>query len=138
MITRWWTTAAGLTMNGSRSDGADAAPSATAAALAPMWEVWQVLLAKHVPDRDGRCLVCRWQTRSADRWPCNVYSLAAAAQLREGRATAIWGAFEATYREWEALGRPGWDRLGLTVTPDGRHRVWLDSPDGGPGWELPT
>jgi hypothetical protein len=45
-----------------------------------MVEVWQRLLAEHVPDRQGRCVSCRWQTRSADRWPCNVYSLAAAAQ----------------------------------------------------------
>lgn len=80
MITRWWTTAAGSTMNKTGSDGPDAPPSATAAALAPMWEVWQVLLAAHFPDREGRCTACRWQTRSADRWPCNVYSLAAAAQ----------------------------------------------------------
>jgi hypothetical protein len=34
--------------------------------------------------------------------------------------------------------RPRWDRLGLTVTPDGRHRVWLDEPDGAHTWELPT
>jgi hypothetical protein len=34
--------------------------------------------------------------------------------------------------------RPGWDRLGLTVTSDGRHRVWLDEPDGPHAWELPT
>jgi hypothetical protein len=45
-----------------------------------MATVWQRLLTEHVPDRNGRCTACRWQTRSADRWPCNVYSLAAAAQ----------------------------------------------------------
>jgi hypothetical protein len=72
--------AAGLTMNSTGSDCADAAPSSTAVALAPMREVWQVLLATHVPDREGRCLACRWQTRAADKWPCGVYLLAAAAQ----------------------------------------------------------
>jgi hypothetical protein len=60
--------------------GGDPAPSAAAIALAPMREVWQVLLATHVPDREGRCLACRWQTRAADQWPCNVYLVAAAAQ----------------------------------------------------------
>jgi hypothetical protein len=45
-----------------------------------MVQVWRALLAEHLPDWEGRCLACRWQTRSADRWPCNVYSLAAAAQ----------------------------------------------------------
>jgi hypothetical protein len=60
--------------------GGDPAPSTAAIALAPMREVWQVLLATHVPDREGRCLACRWQTRAADKWPCGVYLLAAAAQ----------------------------------------------------------
>lgn len=58
----------------------DLAPSSAATALAPMADVWQRLLAEHVPDRQGRCVGCRWQTRAADRWPCNVYDLAAAAQ----------------------------------------------------------
>jgi methyltransferase of ATP-grasp peptide maturase system len=59
-------------------------------------------------------------------------------EVREGGSAAIWSAFEATHSEWEALGRPAWDRLGLTVTPDGRHRVWLDEPDGPHVWELPA
>jgi hypothetical protein len=45
-----------------------------------MEQVWRELLAEHVPDREGRCSACRWQTRPADRWPCNVYGVAAAAQ----------------------------------------------------------
>jgi hypothetical protein len=56
------------------------APSPAAVALAPMAEVWQRLLAVHVPDRQGRCVACRWQTRAADRWPCAIHLLAAAAQ----------------------------------------------------------
>lgn len=55
-------------------------PSALAVALAPMVELWRRLIAAHVPDREGRCSECRWQTRSADRWPCAVYDLAVAAQ----------------------------------------------------------
>ena len=55
-------------------------PSATAIALAPMVEVWQRLLTEHVPDRHGRCMSCQWQTRSADLWPCGVFSVASAAQ----------------------------------------------------------
>lgn len=58
----------------------DAALDPNAAALAHMPEVWQRLLATHVPDPHGRCSGCRWQTRSADLWPCNLYLLAAAAQ----------------------------------------------------------
>ena len=59
-------------------------------------------------------------------------------EVREGGSTAIWAAFERAYGEWAELGRPGWDRLGLTVTQDGRHRVWLDESSSGHTWELPT
>ena len=59
-------------------------------------------------------------------------------EVRECGPAGIWAAFERTCAEWETLGRPGWDRLGLTVTPDGRHHVWLDEPDNSHGWELPT
>jgi hypothetical protein len=30
-----------------------------------------------------------------------------------------------------------WERLGLTVLPDGFHRLWLDDPDGDFRWTLP-
>jgi len=61
-----------------------------------------------------------------------------AREVREGGPVAIWAAFEAVHVEWEALDRPGWDRLGMTVTRDGWHRVWLDSPDSAHTWALPT
>jgi methyltransferase of ATP-grasp peptide maturase system len=59
-------------------------------------------------------------------------------EVREGGPIRIWAQYERTYHEWEALNQPGWDRFGLTVTPDGRHRVWLDNPDSPHAWELPT
>lgn len=59
-------------------------------------------------------------------------------EVRQGGPIGIWTRFEGVYNEWEALGRPGWDRLGLTVTGDGRHRLWLDSPDDAHTWDLPT
>ncbi|MEV7023352.1 methyltransferase domain-containing protein [Kitasatospora sp. NPDC093558] len=40
----------------------------------------------------------------------------------------LWDEVEATYRWWEAQGRPGYDRFGLMVTPEGQ-AAWLDSPD---------
>ncbi|SDM53426.1 protein-L-isoaspartate(D-aspartate) O-methyltransferase [Lentzea albidocapillata subsp. violacea] len=57
-------------------------------------------------------------------------------EVRQGGPVRIWDAFEAAQRTWDELGRPNWDRLGLTVTPDGRHRVWLDAPASGIGWDL--
>ena len=40
------------------------------------------------------------------------------------------------YEQDHQLGRPGWDRFGLTVTP-GRQWVWLDSPHSNHTWPLP-
>jgi hypothetical protein len=59
-------------------------------------------------------------------------------EVRGGGPLAIWAAYERVHDEWEALGRPAWDRLGLTVTPDGAHRVWLDDPESAHTWELPA
>lgn len=48
--------------------------------------------------------------------------------VRAGGPCEIWRAVETAYREWVDHGSPGWDRLGLTVTRSGEHRVWLDDP----------
>jgi len=49
--------------------------------------------------------------------------------VREGGPLRVWGAFEAAHQQWAAWGRPGWDRLGMTVTATGDHLLWLDTPD---------
>ncbi|MCP3799732.1 methyltransferase domain-containing protein [Allokutzneria sp. A3M-2-11 16] len=57
-------------------------------------------------------------------------------EVRQGGPVPLWDAFEAIHETWDNLGRPNWDRLGLTITPDGRHRLWLDEPDGEVSWSL--
>ncbi len=47
-----------------------------------------------------------------------------------------WELYEAAARQWDGLGRPRWDRYGLTVRPDGGQFIWLDSPDSEHRWEL--
>jgi hypothetical protein len=59
-------------------------------------------------------------------------------EVREGGPIASGLSSSAPTTGGTRSGRPGWDRLGLTVTPDGRHRVWLDEPDGAHAWSLPT
>ncbi|MGW4625623.1 hypothetical protein [Streptomyces rubiginosohelvolus] len=41
----------------------------------------------------------------------------------------LWEAVEAAYGWWREAGRPGPERFGMTVTPDGTHVPWLDAPD---------
>jgi methyltransferase of ATP-grasp peptide maturase system len=56
-------------------------------------------------------------------------------QVWEAGPTPLWAAVEDAHRRWHELGEPGWDRFGLTVTPD-RQWVWLDAPDGDHSWPL--
>lgn len=39
-------------------------------------------------------------------------------------------------RTVERYRRPSWDQLGLTVNPNGAHRVWFDDPSGSHRWLL--
>jgi hypothetical protein len=48
--------------------------------------------------------------------------------VTEGGVMSLWEPVEHAHRMWEAAGQPGWERLGLTVEPDGRHTIWLDDP----------
>ncbi|WP_424216012.1 methyltransferase domain-containing protein (plasmid) [Streptomyces sp. BI20] len=41
----------------------------------------------------------------------------------------VWDEVEAAYAWWHQQGRPGPDRFGMTLTPDGKRTVWLDTPD---------
>lgn len=41
----------------------------------------------------------------------------------------LWEAVEAAYGWWREAGRPGPERFGMTVAPDGAHVPWLDTPD---------
>lgn len=55
--------------------------------------------------------------------------------VAEGGPRRLWTAVENAHQCWTDLGRPGWDRFGLTVTPE-RQWVWLDDPHGEATWEL--
>ncbi|ONI83535.1 protein-L-isoaspartate carboxylmethyltransferase [Saccharothrix sp. ALI-22-I] len=58
-------------------------------------------------------------------------------EVCQGGPAKLWEQVEAAHEAWQALGSPDWDRFGLTVTPDGLHRVWLDEADGDHKWVLP-
>lgn len=58
-----------------------------------------------------------------------------ARRVLEGGPRQLWRAVEDAYHRWLALGQPGWERIGLTVTRE-RQWVWLDQPDGAHTWPL--
>lgn len=50
------------------------------------------------------------------------------AEVYQGGPRRLWDEVEAAWRRWDGQGRPGWDRLGLTVTAEGEHLLWVDAP----------
>ncbi|MGK4580756.1 methyltransferase domain-containing protein [Kitasatospora sp. HPMI-4] len=54
--------------------------------------------------------------------------------VRQYGPRRLWDEIEAAYRWWLDHDRPGPERFGLTVTPEG-HRAWLDTPTD--WWPLP-
>jgi methyltransferase of ATP-grasp peptide maturase system len=56
-------------------------------------------------------------------------------RVTQGGPRRLWDLIERLYDHWCDLGRPRRDRFGLTVTRDGRHRVWLDAPDSEHVWD---
>jgi hypothetical protein len=58
-------------------------------------------------------------------------------EVREGGPRRLWRAVENAHQLWNRLERPGWDRFGLTVTPD-THTLWVDQPEGEHRWTCST
>lgn len=56
-------------------------------------------------------------------------------QVWEAGPIPLWRAVENAYRLWDKLGRPGWDRFGLTATAD-QQWIWLDTPYSDHTWTL--
>ncbi|GAA1272842.1 methyltransferase domain-containing protein [Pseudonocardia aurantiaca] len=81
-------------------------------------------VTRYGPGLDG------WRVSAADgSWsevePADARGLRV---VRQGGPRRIWADVEDAHRVWAGAGRPGWERLGLVVTPDRKHGVWLDDP----------
>ncbi|MPZ64276.1 MAG: hypothetical protein GEU83_01680 [Pseudonocardiaceae bacterium] len=56
-------------------------------------------------------------------------------QVVEGGPQPLWRMVEAALERYVALGRPAWQRFGITASTSAQH-VWLDSPDSGLTWPI--
>ncbi|MFF7415695.1 protein-L-isoaspartate O-methyltransferase family protein [Streptomyces lydicus] len=78
-------------------------------------------------DKDGASRPIWLYSRTDRSWAC--------AQFRDGKPTRVWQSgprrlwdeVESAYHWWIDQGRPGINRFGLTISPDGQH-AWLDDP----------
>ena len=55
-------------------------------------------------------------------------------EVRQSGPRRLWDEVEAAYRWWETNSRPGLERLGMTIGPEGQHHAWLDAP--GNAWPI--
>jgi hypothetical protein len=58
-------------------------------------------------------------------------------EVTEGGPRRLWRAVENADQLWNRLDRPGWDRFGLTVTPD-TNTLWYDHSEGEHRWTCST
>lgn len=56
-------------------------------------------------------------------------------QVWEAGPHRLWRIIEDTHTSWVKMGRPGWERFGLSVRP-AQQWIWLDSPDSDLRWDL--
>ncbi|GAA2334617.1 methyltransferase domain-containing protein [Streptomyces cuspidosporus] len=86
-------------------------------------------------DDDGRQIRCLFDPVT-ESWARITMTGVTSARLDHGGPRDLWAEREPLLRHWRDAGRPGHERYGLTVTPDGGHSLWLDEPDG-VSWQLP-
>lgn len=55
--------------------------------------------------------------------------------MLEAGSRRVWQVIEDAHNLWTALGQPGWNRFGLTVTSN-QQRVWLDTPTSPHTWSV--
>src|ERR1700741_1808958 len=57
--------------------------------------------------------------------------------MREAGPHDLWHIIEEAHASWLQMGRPGWERFGLTV-PATQQWIWLAQPDSPTRWGLTT
>jgi len=67
-----------------------------------------------------------WLLSSSGSWACLFEETGAVEQHGPRR---LWDELERVHQRWIAWNKPTRDRFGLTVTGDGTHQLWLDTPD---------
>lgn len=78
---------------------------------------------------DGQRPVWFYELGGGRSWACALFDDSGDTTVWQSGSRRLWNEVEAALGWWQAAGEPGHERLGLTVTADGTHRAWLDSPE---------
>ncbi|MGW3133726.1 protein-L-isoaspartate(D-aspartate) O-methyltransferase [Streptomyces sp. NPDC001123] len=62
-------------------------------------------------------------------WACVMFREIGDTDVWQSGPRRLWDEVESALHWWQDLGEPDYDRFGLTVTWDGEHLAWLDSPE---------
>lgn len=76
-----------------------------------------------------------WLLGDDGSWACQTVTSDGVPVVRQAGQVKLWDLFEDAHDEWESLGRPPREALGLTIAED-RQVMWLDSPDSGHKWDV--
>ncbi|WP_251056756.1 hypothetical protein [Streptomyces sp. ISL-94] len=103
-----------------------AAQFAVGLQLRDVWRTWH-----DNPDVEGVASRLWLATTDATSWAAVDWDGRSSGRFTvwEHGPRRLWESVEAAYAWWRGMGRPGPERFGLTVAPDGNHVPWLDSPD---------
>ncbi|MEV5577669.1 methyltransferase domain-containing protein [Streptomyces parvus] len=104
----------------------EAAQFAIGLQLPQVWRAWH-----ENPDVEGVASRLWLATTDATSWAAVDVDGRTADRFTvwEHGPRRLWKAVEDAYDGWCAAGRPGPERFGLTIAPDGTHVPWVDAPD---------
>ncbi|RAJ47161.1 protein-L-isoaspartate(D-aspartate) O-methyltransferase [Kitasatospora sp. SolWspMP-SS2h] len=94
--------------------------------LGDVWKAWD-----NDPDVDGVARRLWLATTDATSWAAVDWAGEGSDEFTVWQygERRLWHEVAEGYAWWQAQGEPGPERFGLTVTPDGTHRFWLDRPE---------
>ncbi|MFI1528619.1 protein-L-isoaspartate(D-aspartate) O-methyltransferase [Streptomyces griseus] len=82
----------------------------------------------HAVSRQADGQMALWLYGLRDRsWACVAFREGASAKVWQSGHRQLWTEAKAAYMWWVEQGRPGYERLGLTVDAEGQ-KAWLDDP----------
>jgi len=76
-----------------------------------------------------------WLLGRDGSWAYQTYTDDGLVSVQGGRRR-LWTEMEYAHDEWIAAGSPQRHQIGLTVTPDGTHHIWIDAPHSSRSWSL--
>ncbi|WP_236075536.1 hypothetical protein [Streptomyces coffeae] len=94
--------------------------------LRNVWRTWH-----DNPDVDGVASRLWLATTDAESWAAVDWDGRSDDRFTvwEHGPRRLWAAVEVAYQWWQSVGSPGPERFGMTITPEGKHTAWLDSPE---------